>query len=153
MTEYLSGFYPLTYFFHTLMNNFATQTEPTMTVDNVTRVLNKIEGDKWKVMDWFHIPKPLREEIKRRYSTQTHQIQAGVEYYVNCHPCASWEDLTRGLCYGEEFAAARESKSFMSTGKYCHYIAYWYNLKSLLCSLINTVLSHDHINLPSIFID
>ena len=88
-----------------------------MTVVNVSRVVNKI-GDKWKVMDCLHIPEPLQEEIKSRYSTETEQIRASADYYVNCHPNASWEDLTWKLHNREEFAAARESKSFMSTGKY-----------------------------------
>ena len=86
--------------------------------------MNKIEGDKWKVMDGLAIPEPLQEEIKRRYSTETDQIQASADYYVNCHPDASWEQLTMGLYKGEEFAAARESKSFMSTGKYCCHAGY-----------------------------
>jgi hypothetical protein len=33
------------------------------------------------------------------------------------HPLASWEHLTRKLYCKKMFAAAKESKSFMSTGK------------------------------------
>ena len=95
-----------------------------MTVDNVTQVMDKIEGDKWRVMGGLglDISESLLEEIQRRYLTDTEKIHAGVDYYVNCHPDASWEHLTSGLYVRKEFAAARESKSFMSTGKYCHYI-------------------------------
>ena len=96
-----------------------------MTVDNVTQVMDKIEGDKWEeVMDvgGLEIPKSLLEDIKRRYSTVTEKIHACVDYYVNCRIDPSWKDLTWDLYYVKEFAAARESKSFMSTGKYCHYI-------------------------------
>jgi hypothetical protein len=89
-----------------------------MTVDNVTQILNKIPGDKWEeVMGGLDIPWPLREEIQRRYSTDTERNRACADYYVNCHPEAEWEHLTRRLYYLEEFALARESKSFMSTGK------------------------------------
>ena len=95
-----------------------------MTVDNVTQVMDKIEGDKWKVMGvgGLDIPRSLWEDIKRRYSTDAEKIHAGVEYYVNCRPDPSWEDLTIKLFVRKKFAVARESKSFMSTGKYCHYI-------------------------------
>ena len=96
-----------------------------MTVDNVTQVMDKTEGDKWEVVmggGGVNIPESLLKQIRRRYSTVTEKIHACVDYYVNNLPGASWEDLTWHLYYVKEFAAARESKSFMSTGKYCHYI-------------------------------
>ena len=99
--------------------------DPTMTVDNVTQVMDKIEGDKWEVvmgLGGFDIPRSLLEEIQRRYSTVTEKIHAGVDYYLDYQPDASWEHLTTRLYVKNEFAAIRESKSFMSTGKYCHYI-------------------------------
>ena len=93
-----------------------------MTVDNVTQILNKIPGDKWeRVMARLDIPFPLVEEIQRRYSTDTEKNHAVAEYYVNCHPKAEWGDITGTLYYKREFIAARESKTFMSTGKYYHY--------------------------------
>ena len=100
-----------------------------MTVDNVTQILNKIPRDKWwTVMSQLDIPEPLREEIQGRYSTDTEKNHACADYYVNCHPQAEWEHLTTGLYWRKEFAAARESKTFMSTGKYCS-ISYSYTLK------------------------
>ena len=96
--------------------------DPTMTVDNVTQVLNKIPEDKWiRVMDRYggglEIPEPLLKEIQRRYSTDTEKIHACADYYVNCHPDSEWEHLTARLYLKKEFALARESKSFMLTGK------------------------------------
>ena len=101
-----------------------------MTVDNVTQILNKIPKDKWeKVMGGgglgvgLDIPLPLLWEIQRRYmystQTDTEKNHACADYYVNCYPEAEWGHLTRGLYLNNEFAAARESKTFMSTGKYC----------------------------------
>ena len=88
-----------------------------MTVDNITQILNKIPKDKWKrVMGGLGIPGPLLEEIQRRYSTDTEKNHACADYYVNYHPHAEWQHLTMEL-YMEEHASARESKSFMSTGK------------------------------------
>jgi hypothetical protein len=91
-----------------------------MTLDNVTQILNKIPGDKWwKVMGGLGIPLPLLEEIQRRYSTDTEKNHTCADYYVNCHPEAEWRHLTSGLYIQKQIAAARESKTFMSTGKYC----------------------------------
>ena len=92
-----------------------------MTVDNVTQILNKIPGHKWKkVMGeaGLDIPEPLLEKIQRRYSTDKEKNHACADYYVNCHPDAEWERLTATLYASEEYALARESKSFMSTSKY-----------------------------------
>ena len=94
--------------------------DPTLTVDNVTQILKKTPGDKWgKLMGGggLDIPRPLLEEIQRRYSTDTEKNHACADYYVNCHPDAGWKDLTVGLYLKKQFALARESKSFMSTGE------------------------------------
>ena len=92
--------------------------DPTMTVDNVTQILNKIPGHKWEgVMGGLRIPRPLLEEIQRRYSTDTEKRHACVDYYVNCHPRAEWNHLTMELYFRSAFTAAKESKSFLSTGK------------------------------------
>ena len=91
-----------------------------MTVDNVSQILNTVPKDEWDmVMDTYglDIPRPLLEEIQRRYSTVREKNHAYADYYVNRHPDAEWEHLTRKLYAWDEFALARESKSFMSTGK------------------------------------
>ena len=63
------------------------------------------------------IPEPLLEKIQRRYSTDTEKNHACADYYVNCHSEAEWEHLTTELYFNSAFTAARESKSFLSTGK------------------------------------
>ena len=68
-------------------------------------------------MGGLDIPSPLGEEIQKRYSTVREKNHACADYYVNCHPDAEWERLTWKLYARDEFALARESKSFMSTGK------------------------------------
>ena len=92
--------------------------DPTLTVDDVTKVMDKI-GDKWLVMWELGMPESLWEEIKRRYSTDSEKSRACADYYVHVHPAASWRHLTETLNEEGEFTAARESKSFMSTGEYC----------------------------------
>ena len=94
--------------------------DPTMTVDNVTQILNKIPTDKWEEVmggGGLGITRPLREEIQRRYSTDTEKNHACADYYVNCHPEAEWKHLTKKLYSYSAFTTAKESKSFLSTGK------------------------------------
>ena len=93
--------------------------DPTLTVDDVTEVINKIEGDKVEVMRWLGVPVSLREEIEKRYSTDSEKSCVYADYYVHVHPDASWKHLTETLCIEGELTAAKESKSHMSTGKYC----------------------------------
>ena len=97
-----------------------------MTVDGITQVFNKIKRDKEMVMrSRLYLPSPLVDEImERSYSTESEKNRAFADVYVNIHPEASWKDLTYDMYWEAEFASARESKSFMSTGKYCHYITY-----------------------------
>ena len=89
-----------------------------MTVDDVTRIINKIKGDKVEVMRRLYIPDSLLEEIEDNYFTDSERSHAHVDYYVHVHPNASWGHLTQALWHKKEFTAARESKSFMSTGEY-----------------------------------
>ena len=98
-----------------------------MTVDNVTQDINKIEGDKWEVMGRGGndiVPRYQLWEIQRRCSTDTEKTHACAAYFVNYHPDPSWKEFAIHMYYKKEFTAARESKSFMSTGKYCYYITY-----------------------------
>ena len=93
-----------------------------MTVDNVSRVLNMIEGGKWKLISALGTPRTQLEDIQRRYSTDTEKIHACANYCVNYHPEASWKFVTGELYYTREFSAARKSKSYMLTGmcySYC----------------------------------
>ena len=94
--------------------------DPTMTVDGVTQVFNKIKGDKENVMrSGLDIPSPLVDKImERSFSTESEKSRAFADVYVNIHPDPSWEGLTSDMYWEEEFASARESKSFVSTGKY-----------------------------------
>ena len=89
-------------------------------MDNVTQVFNKI-GNPFEAMGKLDIPKSVIKDTQERFSTATEKNKATANYYVNYHPYASWDHLTYILCTISEFAAADESKSFISTGKYCHY--------------------------------
>ena len=95
--------------------------DPTLTVNNVIRVINKIEGDKASVFQFPFdvIPSSVFDEIQI-YSTNIQKNKAYADYIVTVWPDASWYYLTYVLYFNNELAAAKESKSFMSNGKYCH---------------------------------
>ena len=89
-----------------------------MTVDAVARVVDKIKNDKSEAITVVGIPNSLVDEIKQaKHSSDSEMSRAFASAYLNIHPNASWEQLTARLYTFSEFAAARESKSFMSTGK------------------------------------
>ena len=100
-------------------NKISVFPDPTLTVDNVTKVINKIEGGMVVVMRRLGVPESLMGEIDKTYSTDSGKSHAYADYYVHIHPDGSWEHLTTTVYDVEEFTAARESKSFMSTGKCC----------------------------------
>ena len=129
----LKGFSSQTYFSHSTghYNECVTvhnsvPLDPTMTVDAVTQVMDKIKGDKSKALSGgLGMPQPLVDEIfQRRYSTDSDKSRAIASAYVNIHPNPLWKQLNIRLYVTKEFAAAKESTTFMSTGKYCHYITY-----------------------------
>ena len=65
------------------------------------------------------VPESLMGEIEKTYFTDSEKSRAYADYYVHLHPDGSWEHLTTTLYDVNKFTAARESKSFMSTGKCC----------------------------------
>ena len=89
-----------------------------MAVDNVTQILNKIQGGNWEVVIIvLDIPWPLLEEIQRRYSTDTEKNHACADYYVNYHPQAEWNHLTmelaisyRGICLSKRIQVIHVSR-------------------------------------------
>ena len=95
--------------------------DPTLTVDNVIRVINKIEGDKARVfiVPFIVIPSLVLDEIQR-FSTDIEKNNAYADYIVTVWPDVSWAYLTFVLYCRNEFSAAKESKSFMSNGKVYH---------------------------------
>ena len=90
-------------------------------MDNVIRVINKIEGDKASVFGnpFSVFPTSLLYEIQR-YSTNIEKNNAYADYIVTVWPDVSWLFLTFILNRRNEVSAAKESKSFMSNGKVYH---------------------------------
>ena len=92
-----------------------THPEPTLTVENVTGVMESVVVERrrvlWSIGDI--VPHPQLEEIYQKYSTEEQRIHACADIYVNCHPDSSWTHLCQGLFVMNEMTAARKAKTFM----------------------------------------
>ena len=93
--------------------------DPTLTVDNLVRVMKKVTSDKrwrvWeKVLRWLeHTPDSFLEEFHTKNTTYEEKAPILADFYINITPESSWKHLVKTL-YGEsELAAAKEAKSFL----------------------------------------
>ena len=94
-----------------------------------------------KVMWRLDIPESLRKEVEESYSTESEKNHAYADNYnIYVNPRASWKDLTLTLYDKNEFTALRESKSFMSTGKYCYSYKDTHNTHELMQGSCSTDL-------------
>ena len=80
--------------------------DPTLTVEKVTEVMGEV-GDRERVWIRLGVRNSKRAEIKQQSSTEGEKSRALSQYWVNCHPNASWQGLADALYYwGEERAVA-----------------------------------------------
>jgi hypothetical protein len=89
--------------------------EPTLTVENVVGVMEKVAVERRKRV-WSglgFVPDPLLEEIYQKYSTEEQRIHACADIYVNCCPDSSWISLYQRLYGWHEMAAAKKAKTFI----------------------------------------
>ena len=94
---------------------FILFTDASLTVDNVTKVMEMVPADKimdvWEELD---VRESLVKMKTENLSTTKEKTRACVDLYLNCYPGErpSWEHITEILYYFEEVAAAREAKPF-----------------------------------------
>ena len=89
--------------------------EPTLTVENVAGVMEKVAVERRKKV-WFEediVPNPQLEEIYQKYSTEEQRIHACADIYVNCNPDSSWKYLHERLYEWNEMTAAKKAKTFI----------------------------------------
>ena len=88
--------------------------DPTLTVDNVSRVVEKVEPKERQ---------PLLKEMiifvfndiqsSGKYPTASEVEAAAIDIYVNCCPWASWDDLAGSLYRYHQVAAVEEVRSYL----------------------------------------
>ena len=88
--------------------------DPTLTVDNVTGVMEKAtDGSREKV--WGKcLGADLFVDIKSKCSSEKELLHTCSDIYVNCHPVSSWEDLACVLYQKVETTAVEEVRSYLN---------------------------------------
>ena len=88
--------------------------DPTLTVENVTRAMQKVTVDKrrgvWERI--FNHPQ-ITEEIYSSHSREEERLHSCADTYVTCAPSISWEELIGELYDWGEMAAAKEARAFL----------------------------------------
>ena len=91
--------------------------DPTLTVENVTKEMGGLGG--WEnVGNWLKAPHSKLIEMKKSSkSTEQERCHSLIEYWVNTHPDASWENLADQLYVaGQERVAAAIAKQYLPEG-------------------------------------
>ena len=102
------------------MTNFLFA-DPTLTVDNLVGVMQKVTSDKekrreiWRrVLEWeIHTPDNYLGNIDTKYTTEKEKTNVLADVYINSRPASSWEHLVKTLRYNDQVVAAKEAKSFL----------------------------------------
>ena len=96
------------------MHGVLNSLDPTLTVDNVTGMMEKVtDGGCDEVWRWW-FSDYLFMDIKSKCSSEKELMHTCSDIYVNCHPDSSWEHLARGLYEKVEAAAVEEVRSYLN---------------------------------------
>jgi hypothetical protein len=94
---------------------FFVSLEPTMTSDDISKVVATLGEDKLGgVLD---VPETKREEFRRQSSTTADYRQRLVDYFIKYSPWADWSDLASWLYDYEQPAAVEAARAFITPGK------------------------------------
>ena len=90
--------------------------DPTLTVDNVSHIMEKVEPKERQQVLEEMIASSMFNEIQssEKYSTDLEKEAAAVDIYVNCCLWASWEDLAKTLYRHYQVAAVEEVRSYLA---------------------------------------
>ena len=88
--------------------------DPTLTVGNVLRAMEKINVDKRRGVWEEVLGEKVVEEIYSSHSNEENKLHSCADTYVTCKSDSSWKDLVQKLYYHcGEMAAAKEAKAFL----------------------------------------
>ena len=87
--------------------------DPTLTVENVTRVMEK-DTVVSRIRVWERVlGKGAVKEIYSSHSSEEERLHSCADVYVICKPDSSWKELVLILYYCGGMAAAKEAKAFL----------------------------------------
>ena len=88
--------------------------DPTLTLDNVLGVMEKVtDGRAEEVWGWW-FDKDLLKDIRSKCSTQRELMHTYADTYVNCDPDSNWERVALGLYREAKTAAVEEVRSYLN---------------------------------------
>ena len=95
--------------------------DPTLTVDNVSRVMEKVEP-KVKMQVWEDVG---MEREKMEELCRSGKEDECADLYVNCSPFSSWKDIAGSLYRHYQVAAVEEVRSYLPLrGELCFTYVY-----------------------------
>ena len=86
--------------------------DPTLTVDNVSHVMEKVEPTV-KMQVWVGACHTTIEMEKMEEVYTSGKEDECTDLYVNCNPYSSWEHLARSLYRHHQVAAVEEVRSYL----------------------------------------
>ena len=89
--------------------------DPTLTVENVTKVMGEVEN-WWAIGTSLHVLHLKLKEIKYQFCAMKDKSHALGEYWIKTDPDASWENLASQLYMNGEGRAATIAKQFLPSG-------------------------------------
>ena len=89
--------------------------DPTLTVDNVVHIMEKVEPkDRQQILKKLILDSIFDVVLLSQKCSSALEVEAAaVDIYVNCYTWASWEDLARLLYRLHQVAAVEEVRSYL----------------------------------------
>ena len=88
-------------------------TDPTLTVEKVMNVLEKVKVDKRRQVWERVLTGKVVDQLYSSHSTEKGKTLSCSDTYVNCYPGSSWEDLTSLLYEEDEMTAVDQARPFL----------------------------------------
>ena len=132
------------YKFNFCVGFFFIYPDPSLTVEAVLGVMEKVTDGRTKEVWGWYIDKDVLEDISSKCSTERELIHTCADIFVNCRPDSSWEDLACVLYCEEETAAVEQVRSYLNPrGRFCQClmvrpsIAVYHNMCNSLSLIYN----------------
>ena len=91
----------------------STSTDPTLTVEKVTYVLEMVKVDQRRQV-WIRVlTRKVVDQLYSSHSTEKEKTLSCSDTYVNCYPGSSWEHLTSQLYEEDEMTAVDQARPFL----------------------------------------
>ena len=88
--------------------------DPTLTVDNVCHVMEKVKPTvKRQVWEDAYIAPLNTGKVNRMWMPRKDNDNECADEYVNCNPYSSWEDIAGSLYHHHQVAAVEKVRSYL----------------------------------------